>query len=190
MDYAWFEYTFKPDMTGEEFWDAGDAGGDVDFTWSYSAGDSVLKLVFEKNKPDYWKFIHITDTSIDMISYEPGEHPKSGIERKFVNNFIILGRLVLSSNSSAITYPNPVRNSLTLEYKTTSETFPVTNEILTINLYDTSGKLVKCFLSHEKVYSDADTKKKLNFSTIPTGTYILTISNNQSKTESVKIVKQ
>jgi hypothetical protein len=190
MDFSWFQYTFKPDMTGDEFWAAGDDGGDINFTWSYSVSDSVLKLTLDKSKPTYWKFTHITDTSIDMVSYEPNKHLNTGVERKFVNNYIILGKLVLSANSSAITYPNPVRNMVILEYKTSSETFPVTNEILSANLYDTTGKLIKTFMNHVRVYSDADTKKQLNFSTIPAGNYILTISNNQSKTESVSIVKK
>jgi hypothetical protein len=125
-----------------------------------------------------------------MVSYVPGKHITSGIERKFVNNYIILGGLVLSNNSSPISYPNTVHNMVTLVYKTTSETFPVTNEILSINLYESDGKVVKCFLSHEKVYSDAITKKYLNLSNVPPGYYTLTISNNQSKTESVSIEKK
>lgn len=190
MDFSWFEYTLNPDRTGEEFWAADDAGGRANLTWSYSASDSILKITLDKSKPSYWKFIHITDSTIDMVSYDPDKPLKSGIERKFVNNYIILGGLVLSNNSSPIDYLNPVHNSIMLEYKTTSETFPVTNEILSINLYDPSGKVVKCFLSHEKVYSDAVTKKYLNFSSIPPGYYTLTISNNQSKTESISIEKK
>lgn len=167
-DYRWFQYTLKPDMTGDMFWDDGTDGGDVKFTWAFSITDSILKLTFDNNKLVYWKFNRITDTTIHLVSYQPNTQPKTGIERKMVNNYIILGKLVLYSDSSNIlTFPNPVRSMVTVEYVNTAETFPVTNELLSINLHDANGKEIKCFMSHEKVYSDADTKKRLDFTSIP-----------------------
>jgi uncharacterized delta-60 repeat protein len=100
------------------------------------------------------------------------------------NNDISAGILNLSSTpTSLLIYPNPVHDIETLDYTLTND------EILSIYLYDMTGKMVKNYMNNEKELT-GEYKQQLNFENLPAGTYILTISNADSKTESVKIVKQ
>ncbi len=100
------------------------------------------------------------------------------------NNYISTGILHLSSTpTSILIYPNPVHNTETLDYTLTN------TETLTINLYDVTGRVIRNYMTGEKILS-GEHKQQLNFDNLAAGSYILTISNAEGKTESVKIIRQ
>ncbi len=87
-----------------------------------------------------------------------------------------------SSHSSPLIYPNPLRQTETLEYTLTK------NESLTISLYDVSGRLIRNFISNEERSAGVH-KETLNIGELTPGNYFLTISNGSQKMK-VKMVKQ
>jgi len=84
--------------------------------------------------------------------------------------------------NSLLIYPNPLQESAVLEYTLTN------NESINIDLYDISGILVQSFVRSEK-RSKGDHKEKLDLdASIPSGSYILTLSNGTGSS-SVRVVK-
>jgi len=94
-----------------------------------------------------------------------------------------LGIINFSSiQSLSIIYPNPIHQTETLEYTLTK------NESFTITLYDVNGKLIRNFISNEQRTAGAH-KETLNMGALPSGNYVLTLSNGEQKM-TVKMVKQ
>lgn len=86
-------------------------------------------------------------------------------------------------NNSAFIYPNPIHQHATLKYTL------INTENISIKLFDVNGKLIKTILAGQNK-SKGNYDEQLNFdSTIPAGSYFLTISNGRSN-ETVKIIKQ
>jgi len=84
------------------------------------------------------------------------------------------------SNTSLI-YPNPIEETATLEYEL------IKNERLSAVLYDISGKIISTFFALENRKKGMH-KEIINFSNIPSGKYILRLSNHSSSM-SIKIIK-
>ena len=85
--------------------------------------------------------------------------------------------------NSVFIYPNPVQKETTIEYEL------LDNEILSVDLSDINGKLIKTFISNES-RNKGKHKETLNFDeSINTGNYILSIKNN-SQSQSIKIIKK
>jgi uncharacterized delta-60 repeat protein len=111
------------------------------------------------------------------------------IDRK---NFLVaryIGELTLgiinfkTDNNSVLIYPNPIKNSSTLDYVLTK------NENITISLNDLSGRLVKNYIMNENE-NKGEHKTELYFdNNIAAGNYFLTLSDGAGKV-SVKIIKQ
>jgi uncharacterized delta-60 repeat protein len=98
-------------------------------------------------------------------------------------NDITLGVINFSSpNNAAIVYPNPIHQTATLKY-TLSE-----NEMITINLFDVNGKLVKTFIANQN-QTKGNYSEQLNLdASLSAGNYFLSITNGKQQ-ETVKIVK-
>jgi len=93
-----------------------------------------------------------------------------------------VGILDFSSAENVLIYPNPIQNNEVLEY------FLKQDEVLTIGLYDISGRLVKELVTHES-RSKGSHKESLNFGEgLPAGNYILSITNGSGST-GIKVVK-
>jgi uncharacterized delta-60 repeat protein len=115
------------------------------------------------------------------------------LDNRYYGNYFAVARYIsglttgilnLSSTpNSILVYPNPVHNTETLDYTLTND------ETLTINLYNVTGQVMKNFMTNEQVLT-GEHRQQLSFENLPAGTYILTISNADLKTESIKIVKQ
>ena len=87
------------------------------------------------------------------------------------------------NENAALIYPNPVQKETTIEYEL------LNNEILSIELSDINGKLIKTFISNES-RNRGQHKETLNFDeSIKAGNYLLTIKNNSQKI-SLKIIKE
>lgn len=97
---------------------------------------------------------------------------------------LVVGVLDFSAeDQTALIYPNPIQNRVTLEYSLIQE------EILSIELYDISGKLVKTFIDQESRHK-GEHKEDLNFEeSIPAGQYVLVIDNGV-RNLSVKVIKK
>ncbi len=93
-----------------------------------------------------------------------------------------VGILEFSPVDNVLIYPNPVHDNEVLEYALQQ------TEVLTISLYDVSGKLVKQFVSQES-RSTGVHKEPLNLSEIISGSYILTIENGSGRT-GIKVMKE
>jgi uncharacterized delta-60 repeat protein len=95
-----------------------------------------------------------------------------------------LGIIDFSTDANAVfVYPNPINTEAVLEYEL------LKNEILSVELFDMSGKLIKTFISGES-RSKGKHKETLSFEeTWPSGSYLLSINNN-SKKIGLKIVKE
>ena len=79
-------------------------------------------------------------------------------------------------------YPNPLKENAMIEYTLTNA------ETISIDLYDISGRIVQSFVREEKRVKGQHTET-LNLETsIPSGAYILTLSNGEG-ISSIRVVK-
>ena len=77
--------------------------------------------------------------------------------------------------NTPLIFPNPLRNETTLKYEL------LTIETITIKLYDMQGSLVETFLSQERRSAGPHEEIITIVNTIPTGCYLLVISNGSGK---------
>jgi uncharacterized delta-60 repeat protein len=90
--------------------------------------------------------------------------------------------MIVQSNLTLI-YPNPIGKSATLEYTLARD------EVLSIDLYDVSGKIIASLITSES-RAKGKHKEIINFNeSIPAGNYLLTI-RNQSANLTIKIMKR
>jgi len=88
-----------------------------------------------------------------------------------------------AQNKIALIYPNPIGESATLEYTLAQD------EIISIELYDVSGKLFDSFITQESRLKGTH-KEIINFNRpIPSGYYLLKLSS-YSGSLTIKIIKQ
>ena len=84
--------------------------------------------------------------------------------------------------NSVFIYPNPVNSETVIEYELLND------EILSVDLFDMNGKLIKTFISNE-TRNKGKHKETLNFDeSIKAGNYILSLKNNSNHFE-IKIIK-
>ncbi len=100
---------------------------------------------------------------------------------QFLTEFNV-GTLEPESDFSTLIYPNPISTNTTLEY-TLNE-----NSKINIALYNIEGKLIKTILENE-FRSSGEQEESINLENIPSGNYILKISNHETTT-AVKIYKK
>ncbi|MCZ4409157.1 T9SS type A sorting domain-containing protein [Cryomorphaceae bacterium 1068] len=94
-----------------------------------------------------------------------------------------LGVVSFSKQDNAmLVYPNPVQERAVLKYTLS------TTETISIDLYDVSGKLVQSLVQSEKRTKGPQKETLVIDSSIPAGTYILTLSNGVGSS-SVRISK-
>ncbi len=79
-------------------------------------------------------------------------------------------------------YPNPLQDEAVIKYTLAND------EIINIDLYDVSGRLVQSIVNSEERIKGSH-KESLNLDTsVPSGSYILTISNGQGSS-SIRVIK-
>ena len=79
-------------------------------------------------------------------------------------------------------YPNPLQEDALIEYTLTND------QIININLYDISGRLVQSIVKLEARVKGSHKEKLSLDASIPSGSYILTINNGEGSS-SVRVVK-
>jgi uncharacterized delta-60 repeat protein len=90
---------------------------------------------------------------------------------------------VAKADNSVFVYPNPVHDEAVVDYTLTS------NEILSMYLYDITGKLMQTTAINENI-SKGTYRQYINLQELPAGVYILTITYNSLQPTYVKIIKQ
>lgn len=94
-----------------------------------------------------------------------------------------VGILSFSPAENVLLYPNPLHNNEVLEYSLQQD------EVLTIGLYDVSGRLVKQLLKNAS-RSKGSHKESLHFGeALLPGNYLLSITNGSGRV-SIKVVKE
>jgi uncharacterized delta-60 repeat protein len=87
-------------------------------------------------------------------------------------------------SSPVLLYPNPVNGEAIIEYYLTKD------ELITIELFDISGKLIKTYFSN-KQRSQGNQKEILYFDeSIPAGSYILSIKSGSIRIRNINIIKE
>jgi len=95
-----------------------------------------------------------------------------------------LGILNLSpSKSRVLFYPNPATEFTTLEYTLTNET------IITIQLKDFQGKIIKTFINNEKQFAGKYEQPLQLPVDLASGNYLLTISTPNNEQVTIKFIK-
>jgi len=77
-------------------------------------------------------------------------------------------------------FPNPLENTVTIEFKIPTELINPT-----LNIYDSKGFNIKS----EKL-SNLDNSKNINLSDLTSGIYVINISSEKKKSNSLKIIKK
>jgi len=90
---------------------------------------------------------------------------------------------VAAPTSLVLIYPNPVQTTATLDYKLAN------TETLTINLFDITGRLVQTIISNETILA-GEHRQTIDMSALAAGSYITTITNSNTQSLSIKIVKE
>lgn len=86
-------------------------------------------------------------------------------------------------DKSVLIYPNPVQGEQVIEYTLAKD------ELLSIELYDDGGRLVKSFLTNQP-RAKGSQKELLKFDeSLPTGNYLLALTSG-SKSVSIRVVKR
>ena len=93
-----------------------------------------------------------------------------------------IGVLDTLPNVSVLVYPNPVQQTVVLEY------ILLVDESITITLYDVLGKSLKKFIDNQKRVAGTY-KETLQLPNLAAGNYFLTINNGEQRV-TVKMVKQ
>jgi len=121
---------------------------------------------------------HLTvwDGNLYFSAYEP-EHGQELWRLKDV-----IGITEPLSENTLRLFPNPIQGKTVLEYDLAKD------ETITINLFDMSGKLVQNLLSSEKRTKGPHKESIVIDTSLPTGTYTLTIENG-ARSSSVRLVK-
>jgi len=97
---------------------------------------------------------------------------------------LLLGIIdVAAPTSLVLIYPNPVQTTATLDYKLAN------TETLTINLFDITGRLVQTIISNETILA-GEHRQTIDMSALAAGSYITTITNSNTQSLSIKIVKE
>ncbi len=86
------------------------------------------------------------------------------------------------TNRDMNVYPNPIQEQTVLEYTL------IKDEVLTIVLYDLSGRIVQTVISKEKRRKGINKEPIVFQNTIPSGPYVLTISNGAER-RSIHVIK-
>ncbi len=86
-------------------------------------------------------------------------------------------------NNSVFIYPNPIHDEGILEYTLAND------EVLSITLYDITGKLMQTIVTSENI-SEGTHRQPLDLQVLPSGVYMLAITNSSMQCLSVKIIKQ
>jgi hypothetical protein len=130
-------------------------------------GNHTLKWVYEK----------------DRSLYEG--YDRCWIDDIFIPNSTIthVEKDISMNDHKVIAYPNPVEQYLTLKYVVESE------QIITISLYDISGKFIK--LLNDEIKGPGIQTETYNLAEISSGLYIIKIQNNKnSMTSNVSFIKE
>lgn len=90
---------------------------------------------------------------------------------------------IINKNMSFSLYPNPINNQAKLEYTLTQ------NEVLSAELIDMNGKLIKSFFTNEKKSAGVHTQTIILEESIKTGNYLLVLKNSTQHIP-IKITKQ
>jgi len=105
-----------------------------------------------------------------------------GVARYLTN--LTLGIVDLAiANNSVFLYPNPLQNEAVLDYTL------VSNEAISMYVYDVTGKLMQTVLTNETL-SKGEHQQIINMRSLPAGIYFLTLANNNSQSIYIKIIKQ
>lgn len=99
---------------------------------------------------------------------------------RFIPN-LELGILDHVNHHDFVIYPNPINSICTLKFEL------LVDQPISISLFDINGKLVKVFVKR-KNYQKGQIEENLDFSSIKSGSYILTIKTQEYQT-SIKILK-
>ncbi len=91
--------------------------------------------------------------------------------------------VAIDNTNSLFLYPNPVQDDALLNYTLT------TNETITINIYDVTGRLVEPVITNQNKTAGSY-EELLNLGSLPAGFYILNLSNANSQSLSIKLVKE
>jgi uncharacterized delta-60 repeat protein len=87
-----------------------------------------------------------------------------------------------SEDQNLLIYPNPLRDYATLKYTLTND------QIINIDLYDISGRLVQSIVNSERRVRGLNTEELGLDASIPSGSYVLVISNGVGSS-STKVIK-
>jgi uncharacterized delta-60 repeat protein len=94
-----------------------------------------------------------------------------------------VAEVAADNTNSLLFYPNPCQDEALLKYTL------ATNETLTINIYDITGRLVEPVITGENKQAGSY-EQPLNLDNLPAGFYILNLSNTNSQSLSIKLIKE
>lgn len=162
-------------------------GSDNDFMLSRYKTDGALDSSFGINGLVITSLDSLQDNLRSIALQDDGKIVVSGESgfgftvARYISGLNV-GTLDLSlSNPSMFIYPNPIQLQATLQYTLINE------ECLNIYLYNLHGQKIQTFLDNESK-SQGEHNEQLNFDeSLPSGNYILSISNS-IHSQSIKII--
>jgi archaellum component FlaF (FlaF/FlaG flagellin family) len=92
-----------------------------------------------------------------------------------------VSNLAANTSKSFIAYPNPVKQSATLQFSS------LQREKYVVSIADISGKIV---LHNEGISNAGSNMVKLNVSNLSTGMYIVSLSKGEKGRENIKLIKE
>jgi len=136
------------------------------------SGNDIANLIFKKSNADVYTII---GSSKSNISGDKTENSRGGYDAWIVDLNVVTG-IQEFNNSHLFVYPNPAQNYLQVDFDTQ---LPA-NTILHIT--DISGK---------GVYTQEHLQKynRINVNNLPSGNYIINVSNNNKLLFTTKFVK-
>jgi len=132
-----------------------------------------------------------SDTGLDILMQSDGKilvvgHTGNGLRNIALARYLSglnVGVVDFSiEDQNFLIYPNPLQDNATLQYTLTND------ELISINLYDMSGKVVQSIIKSERRLRGLNEEIFSLDASIPTGSYVLVISNGVGSSN-IKVIK-